>query len=90
MQQWMSEKQAVDSSLSSVSSQEEQDQAELSRLRQLLASESQQEKTLSQKIMVRVVDDEPLRGWVYVHKVGVEISVTFMLASYPFETFNFA
>ena len=55
VQQWMSEKQAVDSSLSSVSSQEEQDQAELSRLRQLLARESQQEKTLSKKIMVRIV-----------------------------------
>ena len=66
MQQWISEKQAVDSSLSSVSSQEEQDQAELSRLRQLLAKESQQEKTLSKKIMVRDVD-KPVRGWIYLH-----------------------
>ena len=65
MQQWMSEKQAVESSLSSVSSQEEQDQAELSRLRQLLAKESQQEKTLSKKIMVRDVD-KPVQVWIYV------------------------
>ena len=53
MQQWVSEKQAMESSLASVSSQEEQDRAELSRLQQLLARESQREKILSKKIMVR-------------------------------------
>ena len=71
VQQWMSEKQAVDSSLSSVSSQEEQDQAELSRLRQLLARESQQEKTLSKKIMVRIVHVRTYLcggGFMYVHR----------------------
>lgn len=53
MQQWVSEKQAVESSLASASLQEEQDRAELSRLQQLLARESQREKVLSKKMMVR-------------------------------------
>ena len=52
MQQWVNEKQALESSLSSVGTQEEQDRAELRRLQQLVAQESQQERTLSKKMMV--------------------------------------
>lgn len=60
----MSEKQAVDLSLSSVGTQEEQDRAELSRLQQLLARDSQQEKVLSKKIMVRDILETPTQACI--------------------------
>ena len=75
MQQWMSEKQAVDSSLSSVGTQEEQDHAELSRLQQLLARESQQEKVLSKRIMVRDILETHTHRLMYIHSVYTHYSM---------------